>query len=124
MFRTAGLGKAGGFGGTGKFAKRRNNDQEGQGNSNDAAKAVEESLRASFAAQDLGGLGIESGLKSFDLCLLVGDALLLLGNLLVVTRAHRGLPLLLLSFVRRLAVLLELLVAGVSGKPDQAIRLG
>jgi hypothetical protein len=69
-------------------------------------------------------LGIESRLQSFDLSLLIGDSLLLIGNLLVVTDAHRRLPFLLLALVCCLAVLLELLVAGVSGKPDQAIGPG
>jgi len=58
------------------------------------------------------------------LSLLVGDSLLLIRNLLIVAGSHRGLPFLLLALVGRLAVLLELQVAGVSGKPDQTIRPG
>lgn len=119
-----GLRQAWRFRGAGQFSEGGNDDEESEGDSDDAAEAVEESLGARFAAQDFGGSGIEFGLKGCDLRLLVGDLLLLIGDLLVVARAQRVLPFLLLALVDRLAVLLELQVAGVSGKPDQAIRPG
>jgi len=119
-----GLSQAWRFRSAGQFSEGGNDDEESEGDSDDASKAVEESLGARFAAQDFGGSGIEFGLKGCDLRLLVGDLLLLIGDLLVVARAQRVLPFLLLALVGRLAVLLELQVAGVSGKPDQTIRPG
>ena len=123
MCGRVGLRQMGRFGGAGQFAEGGERYQEGQGNSNHAAEAVEESLGAGFAAQGFGGLGIESGLEGSDLRLLVGELFLLIGDFFSVTRSQRVLHFLLLTLRYRLTVLLQLLVAGVSGEPDQTVRL-
>lgn len=77
-----------------------------------------------FAAQSLHGLRFNFGLQCFDLNLLVGNLLLLLGDLLLETRGHRVLPFLLLALLERLVVQLDLLVAGITRVPDQTVRFG
>jgi hypothetical protein len=68
-------------------------------------------------------LGIELHLQSLDLSSLIGDLLPLAGELSLERRGGLDLPLLLLSLGDRLVVLLDELVAGVSGKPDQTAWL-
>ena len=55
--------------------------------------------------------------------MLVANLSLLLGDLLSEGIGHTCLPLLLLALLDGLAVLLERLIAGVTGKPDQTIRI-
>jgi hypothetical protein len=54
--------------------------------------------------------------------LLLANLFLLLGDLLSQGIGHTCLPLLLLALLDGLAVLLERLIAGITGKPDQTIR--
>jgi hypothetical protein len=90
--------------------------------SDDDSDAVDEGLTAGLAVQGFHTLGIDSGLQRANLDLLLRDLLLLVGDLLFEAGSHGRLPLLSLFLFYLLAILLDLLIAGIAHIPDQAGR--
>ena len=123
------VGRLGGV--AGQLAEGSDDQEESYADADDDADAVEEGLGAGFAAQSFHGLGFDLRLKCGDLRLLVGNLFLLIGevlllidDLLFIAGGHRRLPVVALLLGDGLTILLDRLVAGVSGIPNQTMRFG
>ncbi len=108
----------------GQPAEKSQHHDEGKANADDDADAIQDRLGMGFAAQGFHGLRVKFGLQRLELNFLVGNEFLLLGKLLFETRSDCVLPFLLLPLRVYFVELLNQLIAGISGIPNQAMGFG